>query len=187
MKFKGSSSKPRDGLGCPEKAVRRGAPDAENEFRFEDFNLRKKVRDTGIPLLLGRFAIVGRTAFHDVPDIAVCRARKADGREHLVEKVAGGTDKGPPLPVFFRAGTFSYHEYSRLRNPFAEDRMRASRGQITGRTVTHTFVECREADLWGQRRLRRRSLYYSLTAAPNAITEEVLNQYKILACFVHTC
>ena len=75
----------------------------------DDLDLPEQVRAAGLDLLRLRVAVVGRAALEDVGDVDLL-ARHADGREQLLEQLAGLAYERPALLVLVVAGRLS-HEH----------------------------------------------------------------------------
>ena len=124
-----------------DEAAGRHPPEADEDFRAQEGHLPFQPADAGLLLLRRGIPVLGRAAFDHVGDVDVLFPREANGRQHLVEKLARPPDKGLPLLVLVGARPLSDKEDFGGGVPRPEHHMLARRREGAGRAGTARLLQ----------------------------------------------
>ena len=125
-------------------------PEQDHELGRHQLHLALEERPAHLRLLRRGRAVSGRAPVDDVGDVDV-RFAQTDGRQHLVEQLAGAADERLAFQVLVAAGRLADQHQPRLRRAAVE-------AEVLGRRLEAAAVEGGEpgAELIERRRLPRR-------------------------------
>lgn len=131
----------RDALFRDEQVLRRHVAEGHDDLRVDGTDLFLHEADAGFDLVWFGIAVPRRAAFDDVADVDVLALQLHALDNDVRQELAGLSDKGSGLLVFFKARPFT-DEYDRgLRVPFAEDYIRSARMQFAPCAVAQLFTD----------------------------------------------
>src|SRR3546814_865511 len=92
----------QDAFAAAQQGLGRHATHQQQQLGLQDLDLPLQERLAGGDLAGRRIAVPGRAPVQQVGDVDLA-AVEADGRQHAIEKLAGGTDEGLALAVLLAA------------------------------------------------------------------------------------